>query len=510
VVLIQVALTTSSIIESQSAVFDIVTRINCAYATLDYQPVVYLHQDITYHQYIALLQIADALVVSSLRDGMNLTSHEFVYLQDKKHAPLILSEFTGSASVFGGAEISVNPWDHSMCAAALLHALTMSEEEKAQRWNKLYKAVTGHTAAHWFSEFLKKLDGAWLEQQRRGSAQIPRLSTKLLAEKYQKSRKRVFFLQYEGTLVSWGGNNTVVTSPQRILDTVNDLLEDPTNVVYVMSSRTPKNLEQIFLRVPYVGLIAEGGCFLRFFGEDEWVRLADDVLPWRDSVRDILAYYTERTPGTWVEERNCSYIWHHEKAEDSLAASRQAGDCCNHVNDSCESFSVHAIPIAGGVLVENKRWNKANACREVIQHTRSRNWYVDFIMVAGNGRDDEEAFEWASKFAKDEGIENVTTVRVGTGPTSANATTTGVAGEFCYPHIYIYIYIIYVYQLLHADNDADYIQVWFRRCRGWRRSPLPSPGNRYDGKSAMCNHGVATCISFELCFLLLPHVSITT
>ena len=108
-VLIQVALTTTSIVELQSTVVDIVTRINCTYSTLDYQPVVYLHQDITYQQYIALLENADALVVTSLRDGMNLTSHEFVYLQDQKHAPLILSEFTGSSYLFNGSEISVNP-----------------------------------------------------------------------------------------------------------------------------------------------------------------------------------------------------------------------------------------------------------------------------------------------------------------------------------------------------------------------------------------------------------------
>lgn len=239
--MVQVALTTTSIVESQSTVSYIVTRINCAYSTLDYTPVVYLHQDITYHQYIALLQLADALVITSLRDGMNLTSHEFIYLQDEKHAPLILSEFTGSASVFRGQEISVNPWDHSACSNAILQALTMSEEDKKIRWEKLYAAVTGNTASHWAMEFLNKLDAAWDEHQRCGSTHIPRLSTKLLAEKYNSSRKRVFFLQFEGTLVSWGSpSSTVMTSPQRILDTINDLLVDPTNVVYIMSSRTPQ------------------------------------------------------------------------------------------------------------------------------------------------------------------------------------------------------------------------------------------------------------------------------
>ena len=447
------ALTTTSIVESQSAVSDIVTRINCAYSTLDYQPVVYLHQDITYHQYIALLEVADALVVTSLRDGMNLTSHEFVYLQDRKHAPLILSEFTGSASIFGGAEIAVNPWDHSMCAIALARALAMPAKDKKRRWQKLHAAVVANTASRWFSGFLSRLDAAWDEQQRCGSTHLPRLSATVLAEQYRRARRRVFFLQYEGTLVAWGASASgVVTSPQRILDTVNDLLEDPANVVYIMSARTcrvgarrrgpflgvtsdekgKQDLEQIFLRVPGVGIFAEGGCFLRRFGTDDgWLRLADGELAWKGSVREILDYYVERTPGTWLEERSCSFIWHLEKAEDAAVASRQAGDCCSHVNGSCESFAVHAIPIAGGVLVECSRWNKVNACSRVVEGARSRGWHADFVLVAGSGRDDEPVFEWANGFGRGQQAiaGSVVTVRVGTGHTQANATTTGVAGE---------------------------------------------------------------------------------
>ena len=429
-VLIQVALTTTSIVEVQSTVIDIVTRINCDYSTLEYQPVVYLHQDITYHQYIALLENADALVVTSLRDGMNLTSHEFVYLQNKNHAPLILSEFTGSSYLFNGAEISVNPWDYSMCAEAIIRALTMSDAEKNERWEKLYKAVTSQTASHWFSEYLRLLEAASQESHKRGTSSIPRLSGKNLLSQYKSTKKHLFFLDYEGTLVSWGApNSDIITSPQRVLDIVNDLLLDPSNIVYIMSSYRPQDLEQVFLRVPGVGLIAEGGCFLRPFQGDSWLRLADDSLPWKKPVREILEYYKERTPGTTLRERNCSFVWHHDKAEDPIAAGRQSGDCCNHVNGSCESLRVHAIPITGGVLVESLDWTKITACEKVYDMINSRGWNVDFLVVAGDNRDDEPVFEWANKVAKEEGFEkSCTTIRVGTGHTQANATTNGVAG----------------------------------------------------------------------------------
>lgn len=418
--------------ELQSTVIDIVTRINCAYSTLDYQPVVYLHQDISYYQYLALLTIADGLVVTSLRDGMNLTSHEYVYCQDQKHAPLILSEFTGSASIFNGADISVNPWDHSKCANALYLALTMSEEEKKQRWEKLYGAVMHHTAAYWFSTFLEELDRTWTEQQKCGSTTIPRLSTKALVDAYETSEKRLFLLDYEGTLASWGSPTSIILAgPQRTLDVLHDLSQDEKNVVYIMSSRTPEELERLFHRVPDIGIIAESGCFIRHPQGTEWTRVADEDLPWKKSVREILEYYVERTPGTFVEERNCSFIWHHEKSEDPILAARQAGECCNHVNDSCENYRVHAVPMDEVVIVESQDWTKATAAKSVVERIAENGGSpVNFLMVVGDGRDDEPVFSWANDLESNGEVKNVTTVKVGTKNTQANATVTGVAGEF--------------------------------------------------------------------------------
>ncbi|CAJ0835875.1 11014_t:CDS:2, partial [Entrophospora sp. SA101] len=91
-VLIQVATSTTEQNELQSQVSDVVSRINSKFSNLAYQPVVYLHKDITYSQYLALLTAADACLITSLRDGMNLTSHEYIVCQEERHRPLIISE----------------------------------------------------------------------------------------------------------------------------------------------------------------------------------------------------------------------------------------------------------------------------------------------------------------------------------------------------------------------------------------------------------------------------------
>lgn len=215
VVLIQVALSTSEKSDLDAAVSDIVTRVNSSWASLAYQPVLYLKQDIPYHQYLALLAIADALMITSQREGMNLTSHEFIRCQDgkfgdKKHGSLILSEFTGTSSLFGGKELSVNPWSYQQCSEAIKKALEMSDGEKASRWESLYNVVRQHTGGRWFTEFLTHLNRAYDEQHSHDQTSVPRLNLNTLGQKYTQSQRRLLLLDLEGTLIPYGPMNEII------------------------------------------------------------------------------------------------------------------------------------------------------------------------------------------------------------------------------------------------------------------------------------------------------------
>lgn len=446
-VLIQVALSSSEKSDLDATVSDIVTRVNSSWANLAYQPVVYLKQDIDYAQYLALLTIADALMITSQREGMNLTSHEYLFCQDgqlfpeKKHGSLILSEFTGTSSLFNKNELSVNPWDYRQCANAIKQALEMGDGEKKQRWEKLYDRVVKHTGSHWFGEFLSRLDLVYEEQHKRDQTSVPRLSIQGVSSKYQNAKRRLFILDYEGTLVSWGPVNKIIPiSPQRTLDVLNDLLLDERNTVYVMSGRRPEELDRVFRRVPNLGLIAENGCFVREAGEDKWVERADldQVKDWKESVKPIMTYYLERTPGAEIEERRCSLIFHYKSAEDYETASRQASDCSSHVNDACEAQRVHAIPLDGSIAVEPIDWTKKGAARKVFEDLKSHmspdekhQDPVDFLMVVGDGREDEKVFKWANRLQEDGTVKDVVTVSLGNRNTEATATLTqGVSGEY--------------------------------------------------------------------------------
>ncbi|GAO13525.1 hypothetical protein UVI_02015990 [Ustilaginoidea virens] len=445
-VLIQVALSSSQNSDLDATVSDIVTRVNSTWANLAYQPVVYLKQDIDYAQYLALLTIADALMITSQREGMNLTSHEYVFCQDGKMYPdhkngsLILSEFTGTSSLFGNSELAVNPWDYRQCADAIKQALEMGQDEKARRWEKLYESVARHTGSHWFGELLSHLDRAYEEQHKRDQTSVPRLSIPDVCRRYEKSSRRLFMLDYEGTLVSWGPVNKIIpVSPQRTLDVLNDLLLDERNIVYVMSGRQPEEVDHVFRRVPGLGLIAENGCYVKDCGSERWVEMSDGVQigNWKTAVKEILRYYLDRTPGAELEERRCSILFHYAGAEDLEAATRLAADCASHVNDACESLKVHAIVLDGMIAVEPLDWTKSTAAHKVFEklngHTTSDGGEkakpVDFLMVVGDGREDEKVFKWANKLGKRHIVDNVVTVSLGNRSTEAASTLTqGVSG----------------------------------------------------------------------------------
>jgi trehalose 6-phosphate synthase complex regulatory subunit len=93
VVLIQVALSTTEQNELQASITDVISHVNSRFGSLTYQPVVLLHtQDITFSMYLGLLTAADAFIVTSLREGMALRTHEYVECQSERKRPLLLSE----------------------------------------------------------------------------------------------------------------------------------------------------------------------------------------------------------------------------------------------------------------------------------------------------------------------------------------------------------------------------------------------------------------------------------
>lgn len=135
-----------------------VGRINGLHAALGSPPVHYLHQSYPREEMAALYVAADVMLVTSLRDGMNLVAKEYVACRTDETGALVLSEFTGAADELGSAFL-VNPHDIEGLKDAIVRAVKVTPREARRRMRSMRKRLRLHDVGHWADNFLAALRG---------------------------------------------------------------------------------------------------------------------------------------------------------------------------------------------------------------------------------------------------------------------------------------------------------------------------------------------------------------
>lgn len=336
-VLIQVCLRSSAtdpVLETE--IMSIVDRINSLSPNIsNTQPVVFLHQDIDFAQYLALISEADLFVVSSMREGMNLTCHEFIVATNEKKSPLILSEFTGSADVFTKGAILINPWDIKQVSESYEIAFNLTQTEKEQNWKNLYNVVMKQDCDYWVESSLKFIEDSWRSQQEKKN--YHNLDVEKFISSYKDSQNRLIIL------------NLAVIPTERILQILTELSFN--NDVYMLSTFKRIDLERLYRRVPRLGLIAENGGFIKLKNGGPWLSISnknnDD---WIETTSKVANSFAERLPGSYVEIGECTLKFHTEQVEDQERKSSSIGDLIFHVNNS--DSNIHATLINNTVIVQ--------------------------------------------------------------------------------------------------------------------------------------------------------------
>jgi len=133
-----------------------VGRINGLVGQLGSPAVHYLHQSLPREELAALYLAADALLVTALRDGMNLVAKEYVASRYDEGGALILSEFAGASNELTQAYL-VNPHDIEGLKDAIVRAVGDGAREKARRMRGMRRRVFHHDVGRWASDFLRAL-----------------------------------------------------------------------------------------------------------------------------------------------------------------------------------------------------------------------------------------------------------------------------------------------------------------------------------------------------------------
>ncbi|WP_426594310.1 alpha,alpha-trehalose-phosphate synthase (UDP-forming) [Cellulomonas sp. McL0617] len=135
----------------------LVGRINGDYGQVGHAPVQYLHQSFPMEEMAALYLAADVMLVTALRDGMNLVAKEYVAARSDDRGALVLSEFTGAADELNGA-VLVNPHDIDGMKDAITYAVHMDARDSRKRMRSLRRRVLGHDVVAWSQDFLAALN----------------------------------------------------------------------------------------------------------------------------------------------------------------------------------------------------------------------------------------------------------------------------------------------------------------------------------------------------------------
>ncbi|MEV4688653.1 alpha,alpha-trehalose-phosphate synthase (UDP-forming) [Microbacterium sp. LWH3-1.2] len=136
-----------------------VGRINGDHDTMGHTAIRYLHQAYPREEMVALFRAADVMLVTALRDGMNLVAKEYVAARTDNRGVLVLSEFAGAADELPSA-IRINPHDIHGMKEAIMRAIEMPAAEQGRRMRALRKKVVESDVASWSRSFLDALDAA--------------------------------------------------------------------------------------------------------------------------------------------------------------------------------------------------------------------------------------------------------------------------------------------------------------------------------------------------------------
>ena len=368
----------------------LVGRINGEHGAIGYIPVWYLYRFMPFNKIAALYHVADAALVTPLRDGMNLIAKEFIAGKTDGEGVLILSEMTGAASELGEAMI-INAHNKGAIVKAIKDALEMPLSEQIERNRLMQERIARYDVSRWSSDFINALSNI---KKTQGELYVRKLSESergKLIDNYAAGKKRLLLLDYDGTLVDFKGKPAQAGPDKEIIDLLQNLSSNDKNNVVIISGRDKETLEK-WLGNLDVSLVAEHGAWIKQKNQ-QWQCRQLAPAQWKDTIRPVIELFSDRTPGSSIEEKDFSLVWHYRRADPELAYIR-GHELRDALMNLTENLDVGVFE--GNKIIEIKSAG-VNKGRAVKFWIANKKW--DFILAAGDDYTDEEMFHALPKGA---------------------------------------------------------------------------------------------------------------
>ncbi len=392
-------------IQLKRQVDELISRINGKYGDMSWMPIMYMYRLLPFQQLVPLYTIADVALITPLRDGMNLIAKEYIASKPDASGVLILGEMAGAAQELGEALI-VNSHNRWQIARAIKQAISLPRKEQIRRNKIMQRRLQRYDIDRWAHDFMERLDHIKVIQAQSRSRRLTRELTQRLLEDYKKNTKRLLLLDYDGTLTHFTGNIDDARPNKRTRQLLMHLAQQKKNEVVIVSGRRKATLDAWFGDIP-LGFVAEHGVWIKDPG-GTWHLIEQLKNAWKQQIKPILEVYVDRTPGSFIEEKEYSLVWHYRKADSKLTMLR-AGELKDALTHLVSNLSIGVLDGNKVIEIKNRDINKGRA---VMKWVNKKKW--DFILSIGDDVTDEDIFDALPDTAY--------TIKVGIGITKARYT----------------------------------------------------------------------------------------
>ncbi|SYZ74741.1 Bifunctional trehalose-6-phosphate synthase/phosphatase (Includes: Alpha,alpha-trehalose-phosphate synthase (UDP-forming); Trehalose-6-phosphate phosphatase) [Candidatus Zixiibacteriota bacterium] len=360
-----------------------VGKINGRFGTVSWTPINYLYRSLPLEPLLATYGVSDIILVTPLRDGMNLIAKEYIASRTDGKGVLILSEMAGAAKELREA-IIMNPNNAEEIAAAISEALDMPESEQVRRNSIMQHRLARYDITRWAEEFIKTLFQVKETQKQFDARLLRRTAGEKLVGDYKSGRRRLIFLDYDGTLVPFAASPEMAAPDQQLLNSLRSLTGESKNEVVLITGRDRNHLEKWFSDIP-LNLATEHGAWLKE-KDGDWKTPMPLNNDWKIWLLPILETYADRLPGAFIEEKEFSIAWHYRNSD-----PEQSGSLANELLDDLINLTANInVQILQGkkvLEVRNAGINKGS----IVPYWINKDNF-DFIMAIGDDWTDEDLF----------------------------------------------------------------------------------------------------------------------
>lgn len=381
---------------------ELVGRINGEFSTVSWTPIWYFYRSMPFENLIDLYTSSDIAWLTPIRDGMNLVAKEYIATRTDKTGVLILSEMAGSANEMNES-LLINPNNFEQIADTIKEAINMPIEEQKERNGILQKRLERYNVERWANDFMSSLKNQKESSNVYVSRKLSETLLKNVTDDYKKAKRKLLFFDYDGTLAAFHNDPQKANPDEELYNLLDTISSQENTDMYLISGRDKETFTKWFLPKKY-NMIVEHGVWISQNG-DEFSMLENVKKDWMEKIHPVLESFVDRTPGSFIEEKNYSLAWHYRKTDPDFGQKR-ATELTTVLTSLIANDDLSVLNGNKVIEIKSSNVNKGRAAMRVYNEAD-----YDFVFAIGD--------DWTDEFMFQELPESSVTVKVGLQKTHA-------------------------------------------------------------------------------------------